>query len=177
MSDEPIDDVDDDEQPSPPPENHDLKRLREKAKGADSARAEADAAKRELAFVKAGIDTDDPRQRYFVEGYKGDLSVDAIKTEATASGFLTQQTPGDTGMTAAERHAFASTSEGAAGGPAPVPQIDDYADLRGINPLRSGVSPEQYAISIAERIAASGGDVAYDGPQGPIERRANTPIV
>lgn len=45
--------------------------------------AEANAAAaRELAFVKAGVNTDDPAAKYFLKGYDGELTVDAIKAAA-----------------------------------------------------------------------------------------------
>lgn len=59
-------------------------------------RAAADRGRkleRENAFLKAGIDTDDPRMRYFVEGYQGDLTKEAIVAEATTAGFITTPEP------------------------------------------------------------------------------------
>lgn len=55
----------------------------------------ADAADRELAFAKAGVDITDERNGYFVRGYTGDLTVEAIKEAATKGGFLTGQTIAD----------------------------------------------------------------------------------
>lgn len=43
---------------------------------------EALDATRELAFVKAGIDSADPMTKYFVKGYDGELSPDAIRAAA-----------------------------------------------------------------------------------------------
>lgn len=43
---------------------------------------EALDATRELAFVKAGIDSADPMAKYFVKGYDGELSPDAIRAAA-----------------------------------------------------------------------------------------------
>jgi len=43
---------------------------------------EALDASRELAFVKAGIDTADPMAKYFVKGYDGEISPDAIRAAA-----------------------------------------------------------------------------------------------
>ena len=67
-------------------EEHDQKR-----KDAERVAAEADerakAAERELAFIKAGIQPDDPKQAYFVKGYEGDLTPEAIKAAAVAGGF------------------------------------------------------------------------------------------
>lgn len=151
--------------PEPQPESHDLKRLREKAKGADDANARAEAAERKLAFVQAGIDPEDPRQRYFAEGYKGDLNPDAIKAEATSAGFLVTEPvlSEPQGMTEQERAAFRATSEAAAAGSQPQPEVDIYEPFRKAN-HRGGESPEQFGVRLAEAVAAAGGEVSYDGP-------------
>lgn len=66
----------------------DLKALREKAKRADELeRINAENARR-LAFVEAKIDVTDPRMSYFVKGYDGELSADAIRAEAQKAGFI-----------------------------------------------------------------------------------------
>lgn len=159
MSDEPTED-----DAVPEPDNEVISTLRAQAKEGKQARAEAEAAKRELAFVRAGIDPDDPRQKYFVEGYKGDLTSDAIKSEATAAGFLGQvDTSEPQGMTEAERQAFAATSQAAAAGNPPPVERDIYADFRNQNP-RGGESAEQFGIRLAQAIANEGGEVRYDGP-------------
>ena len=62
---------------------------------ATEAEARAEAAEARLAsyerqdtFRSAGIDLTDPRVKYFVKGYEGELDVDAIRMEAEAAGFL-----------------------------------------------------------------------------------------
>ena len=62
---------------------------------ATSAEARAEVAEAKLAsyerqdtFRSAGIDLNDPRVKYFVKGYEGELDVDAIRMEAEAAGFL-----------------------------------------------------------------------------------------
>tara|TARA_B100002052_G_scaffold295895_1_gene323266 strand:+ start:2373 stop:2843 length:471 start_codon:yes stop_codon:yes gene_type:complete len=62
---------------------------------ATEAEARAEAAEAKLAsyerqdtFRSAGIDLTDPRAKYFVKGYEGELDVDAIRMEAEAAGFL-----------------------------------------------------------------------------------------
>ena len=62
-------------------EGPDIRELREAADRSHAHRAEADAAKRELAFVKAGIDTDSKRGKHFASSYQGDLESEAIKAE------------------------------------------------------------------------------------------------
>lgn len=53
------------------------------------ATKERDDALRDAAFLRAGIDPDDPRMGYFVRGYTGKLDAAQIKAEAVAAGFLT----------------------------------------------------------------------------------------
>ena len=83
MSDEnPYDDL-----PDPEPSNE-AKSLRKAAEEGAKARAEADAIRRELAFVKAGIDTDSKIGQMLLKTYEGDLNVEAIKKEALEIGAL-----------------------------------------------------------------------------------------
>lgn len=57
----------------------DIKELREAAGRSKEHKAEADTAKRELAFVKAGYDTDHPLVSQLMSSYTGDLTKDAVK--------------------------------------------------------------------------------------------------
>jgi hypothetical protein len=66
----------------------DFKALREANRATREAVAAADAAKRESAFLRAGIDPDDTRLSYFTKGYDGDLKADAIKQAAIDAGFI-----------------------------------------------------------------------------------------
>ena len=62
-----------------------LRRAAGKSKKLESELAQA---KRELAFAKAGIDPDDPRMKYFVKGYDGDLTAGAVRQAAVEAGFI-----------------------------------------------------------------------------------------
>lgn len=48
---------------------------------------------KELTFVKAGVDMDNPLTPYLVAGYKGDLTPEAVKSAAEGAGLL-KQPPG-----------------------------------------------------------------------------------
>lgn len=63
-------------------------KLRRAEKAAKQAAAEAEQAKRELAFYKAGLSPDDPKTSYFIKGYEGDLDAEKIRVAATEAGFL-----------------------------------------------------------------------------------------
>lgn len=72
------------------------KELAKRLKEQEERLAQLDKLEREHAFVKAGIDVDDSRLKYFVKGYDGELTAEAIRAQATKDGFLTQQvTPPD----------------------------------------------------------------------------------
>lgn len=80
--------------------NNPLREAREAARRqhARAKELEADASRtgdleRELAFTKAGVDTDSPAGAIFARGYDGDLEVEAIKTAAATMGLGQATTP------------------------------------------------------------------------------------
>lgn len=92
MSDNYIDDeIDTDDIDSGTGESGDIKSLRRAANGKKKLEQELANAKRELAFIKAGINPDDPKMRYFVKGYEGDLTSEAVRAAALEAGFLASQ--------------------------------------------------------------------------------------
>lgn len=87
-------------QQAPNPNEENLKQLREKAKKAD----EIPNIQKELAMVKAGIDTDSPLGKFFFDGYKGELTKEAVIAAAQEIGLLEKQAP-DPGVTQEEKSA------------------------------------------------------------------------
>lgn len=85
------------------------------------AKAEAAAvAERELAFVKAGIDPNLPVAKYFMKGYDGDLTPDAIRAAAIEAQIVQDTQKQQMQADAAK---WSKTNEAAAGnqtGEAPV---------------------------------------------------------
>jgi len=71
----------------------DIKSLRRAANGKKKLEQELAELKRELAFAKAGIDPADPKMRYFVKGYDGEMSAEAVRAAAMEAGFLQSQQP------------------------------------------------------------------------------------
>ena len=76
-------------------ESKDIRQLREKAKkydevvsGKTKAEQERDAAKRELAFVRAGIDLDSPAGKLAAKAYDGEPSIEAVRSFALEYGVL-----------------------------------------------------------------------------------------
>jgi hypothetical protein len=81
----------DDDQGEPertPREWADLRRAR---KAKDKAERELASLRRQMAFRDAGISPDDPKFSYFVKGYDGEVSAEAIRAEALKAGFLTEE--------------------------------------------------------------------------------------
>ena len=88
-----------------------LKQKEKELAEAKKAAAEAAEAKRELAFIKAGVPMDNPMSRYFVKAYDGDLDPDAIKQAALEAQLISppDQIPQD------EAQAWSRTNQVAAG--------------------------------------------------------------
>lgn len=113
---------------------------RQKAE-AETARAEADALRtenRRLVFQAAGVDLDSRVGQMFDETYKGDLTVDAVKTDwaEVAPQSAPAATPADDGPTEAElahqKASAAVTTGGTPPGqePTPEPWPDALAGFR-----------------------------------------------
>lgn len=89
-----------------------IKELESEIKSMRQQAVEAEQAKRELAFVKAGIDPADSAAKYFVKGYDGELTVDAIKQAAVEARLLS---PAQSEDLVAEQNAWSRTNQVAAG--------------------------------------------------------------
>ena len=76
-------------------QQEDVSELRKAAEAGKSARQEADLAKKELAFVKAGINTDTKPAQALLRSYDGDLTTDAIQAEAREWSLLETPAPAE----------------------------------------------------------------------------------
>jgi hypothetical protein len=100
--------------------NQDIRNLRKAAKERDGLAAQVAAQGRELAFAKAKLDLDDPKLKYFMKGYEGEMTSEAIRAQAEADGFIAPSEK--TQQAAAEGNAqqrIAGASSGAADTPSP----------------------------------------------------------
>jgi hypothetical protein len=68
-----------------------MKQLEKETRDLRKQVAEAQAAQKELAFVKAGLDLNSPMAKYFVKGYDGELSPEAIRLAAEEAQLITPQ--------------------------------------------------------------------------------------
>jgi len=99
--------------------------------------AEAESAKRELAFVKAGIDPLQPMSKYFVKAYDGELDPEAIRQGAVEAQLIS---PPDAQPTPSETQAWQRTAKLAAGSQTAQPPVDWN---RRLNEARSPQEVEQ----------------------------------
>ena len=121
---------DDDDQPNEPQQNPVRARMKQLEKEAKELRrqvAEYSKASREMNFVKAGIQTDDPKFKYFLKGYDGDLSPEAIRQAAEEAQLITPQSnPMDSDKQAWQQsNRIAAGSETAPPGPSWAKRIQD----------------------------------------------------
>ena len=65
-----------------------LRKVEQQLKAAEAKANELETAARELAFVKAGVDVNAPIAKYFVKGYDGELSADAIRVAAQEANLI-----------------------------------------------------------------------------------------
>lgn len=129
--------------------NDNLKALRAKARQADELAAKLAAMERNEAFRNAGLDPNDPKAKYFVKGYDGEINTDAIKAAATEAGFLGQQqnqNPSQGYVPESMERIFAAS----AGGQAPPPQ-DWHGALAEADRIADPQAREDAILSIVER--------------------------
>ena len=87
-----------------------MKQLEKEARELRKQVAEFSATQRELAFVKAGIDPASPQAKYFVKGYDGDLTPEAIREAAVEAQLITPSVSED-----ADKQALKQSNKIAAG--------------------------------------------------------------
>ena len=151
-----FEDQDDEQEESQEPSGQDAgfrKRLerdaqRSKAE-ATTALAEAAVAKRETAFLKAGVDVESPLGKMFTKGYEGELSVEAIKTQASLVGLIPTSESPEVKNSMAGAEQVSNASQGA---PASAPQdfLDEIAKLN-----VPGNWSEKAVLDLARRLGSS----------------------
>ena len=92
MSDYNDDDLDTQDETTEPKRNW-RRDLEEQARAAKQASAEAETAKRELAFYKAGIDLDSPQGKLFAKAYDGANDAASVKAAALEYGIVQPDAP------------------------------------------------------------------------------------
>ena len=98
-----------------------MKQLEKENAEAKKLLAEAEAERRELAFVKAGIDPTSPMAKCFVKGYDGELNPEAIREAAVEAQLIS---PPQNQPSADEMQAWQRTNKVAAGSQTSQPPVD-----------------------------------------------------
>ena len=140
MSNEPVDTPDDDDEleaavaaKSEQKANW-RRKLEQDAEDGRKARDEAAAARKELAFLKAGVDTDSPQGKLLAKAYDGELTADAVKAAAVEFGIIAPDSPAVPAAELAAHDRIAAAAGGGAGA------SDEDAALAAI---QSAETPEQ----------------------------------
>lgn len=71
-----------DQQATKDPVRARMRELEKQVKAFEAKAKEAEAAQKELAFVKAGVDLNNPAAKYFIKGYDGELTPESIRLAA-----------------------------------------------------------------------------------------------
>lgn len=124
-----------------------LKRLEKKLADLTPELEKGNAAVRQLEFVKAGIDTSNPMATYFMAGYQGEMTADAIKAEAAKLNLIgPAQAPAPEGATDAEKQSHQRMQQAVQEGTVPA-ERDFDAEMRATSTL-----PRKEGIAALERL-------------------------
>ena len=104
-----------------------VRKVEQQLKAAEAKAKELENAARELAFVKAGVDVNAPIAKYFVKGYDGELSSDAIRVAAQEANLI-QPAPQDK-VQASEQQAWARVNSASQAGEKFEPVTDWTAKM------------------------------------------------
>lgn len=162
------------------PRSH-IRDLEEKADKVPDLQEQLEDQQRENAFLKAGIDPEDPKAKYFVAGYDGELETEAIQAEAETIGLVGDGQPETTDEDAAseptedERRAHEVAAEAAHDAPGDEP-ADEHPHVRAEQAakdvLQNGGSRESSIAAGVHEIfdAATDGDSrVYVNPNQPVQ--------
>lgn len=145
--------------------------LRRAAEGGKQAKREAELAKRELAFVKAGIDTDSKPARALLESFDGELTKEAIQAEAKEWGLIKTDAAPEPEAPAVDTEAIAeaqATREALEGGPAP----DEPPQIGGVDQaLKNFLKNKEDGMSQVNATNHAFGEVIKAAAQGDKQAR------
>jgi hypothetical protein len=117
-----------------------MRKLEAENKALKEQAASAQAAQRELNFVKAGMDPNDPKYKYFVKGYDGELTPEAIRQAAEEASLI----PSQNKEVVAEQQSWNRVAQAARAGETSEPAVD-YAQR-----LNNANSPDEVMQLLAQ---------------------------
>jgi hypothetical protein len=133
-------------------ENKDAKA---KLKELEPKAAEGEAAKRELALLKAGIDTESPLGKLFAKAYDGELDVETVKAAAIEAGVLkTEETEETSEVSDEEKAAVAKAQEVTSGAETQVSTDEPDAPMTAFREVmdRDGTREEAMATAFRTKL-------------------------
>jgi ribosomal protein L12E/L44/L45/RPP1/RPP2 len=117
-----------------------MRKLEAENKRKDEELATLKSAQRELVFLKAGVNPDDPKAKYFVKGYDGELTVEAIRQAAEEASYI----PSQRKEIEEDAQAFGRLNRAATHGETSEPVVD-YADK-----IRNARTPDEVMQLVAQ---------------------------
>ena len=97
-----------------------LRKVEQQLQVAEAKAKEAEAAQRELAFVKAGVNPDSAAAKYFVKGYDGELTPEAIRAAAEEANLVSSEKK----EVAGEQQAWNRVAQASRAGETSEPPVD-----------------------------------------------------
>jgi hypothetical protein len=97
-----------------------MRELEDRNKALEAQAKEVEATKRELAFVKAGVDPDSAAAKYFVKGYDGELTPEAIRAAAEEANLVSSEKK----EAAGEQQAWNRVAQASRAGETSEPPVD-----------------------------------------------------
>jgi hypothetical protein len=97
-----------------------MRDLEQQVKAFEAKAKEAEAAQRELAFVKAGVNPDSAAAKYFVKGYDGELTPEAIRAAAEEANLVSSEKK----EVAGEQQAWNRVAQASRAGETSEPPVD-----------------------------------------------------
>ena len=97
-----------------------MRDLEQQVKAFEAKAKEAEAAQRELAFVKAGVNPDSAAAKYFVKGYDGELTPEAIRAAAEEANLVSSEKK----EVAVEQQAWNRVAQASRAGETSEPPVD-----------------------------------------------------
>lgn len=105
-----------------------LRNLEAKNKELEAKLLEATEAQKKLAFVEAGVDINAPASRYFVKGYDGEMTAEAIRQAAQEVNLIAGTQP--KAEIQAEQKVWDRVSRAKSFGEASEPEVDWETKIR-----------------------------------------------
>lgn len=105
-----------------------LRNLEAKNKELEAKLLEATEAQKKLAFVEAGVDINAPASRYFVKGYDGEMTAEAIRQAAQEVNLIAGMQP--KAEVQAEQKVWDRVSRAKSFGEASEPEVDWETKIR-----------------------------------------------